>query len=136
MQELRRNALVSRQIETGLIFMEMLGVDDARAYWRAADIPEIVIERLVNGQPGGIPPLPRPAPSVAADMPVDPHVSLFYCNAGRRQDLTGAAVVQAAIALSQELGREMAERMLRREGLGDEVIERVLSEERSGRRIS
>ncbi|GGY43046.1 hypothetical protein [Pseudoduganella albidiflava] len=116
--------------------MEMLGVDDARAYWRAANIPESVIERLVDGHPGRVPPLPQPEPSVATEMPVDSDISLFYCHAGRRQDLIGAAVVQAAIALSQELGRERAERMLRREGLGDDVIQRVLSREGNGRRIA
>ncbi|WBS05126.1 hypothetical protein OU994_13015 [Pseudoduganella sp. SL102] len=135
-QEFRRNALVSRQVETGLIFMEMLGVDDARAYWRAANIPESVIERLVDGHPGRVPTLPRSAPSIAAEIPFDADISLFYCHAGRRQDLVAAAVVQAAIALAQELGRERAERMLRREGLGSDVIERVLSKEGSGRRIS
>lgn len=136
MQELRRNALVSRQVETGMIFMEMLGVDDARAYWRAANIPDIVIERLVNGHPGRVRPSPRPEASSAAELPVDTGISLFYCSAGRRQDLIGAAVVQAAIALSQELGRERAERMLRREGLGADVIDRVLSREGGGRRIA
>ncbi|QBE62915.1 hypothetical protein [Pseudoduganella lutea] len=136
MQELRRNALVSRQVETGMIFMEMLGIDDARAYWRAANIPDIVIERLVNGHPGRVPPPLRSEASSAVEIPADTGISLFYCSAGRRQDLIGAAVVQAAIAVSQELGRDRAERMLRREGLGADVIDRVLSREGGGRRIA
>lgn len=125
---------MSRQVETGLIFMEMLGLDDACAYWRAAGIPGTVIDRLVNGHPGRLA-APAGAPKQApSDVAVDQRVNLFYCSSGRRQDLIGAAVVQAALAIRQELGRDRAERMLRREGFDDDVVDRVLAREDSGRR--
>jgi hypothetical protein len=126
MHEERRDALMSRQVETGLIFREMLGIDDALAYWRAAAIPESVIERLVNGHPGRVA-RSSGATTIAAAKPADARVSLFYHSSGRRRDLIGAAVVQAAIAIQQELGRDRAACMLRRDGLPDDVVERVLA---------
>lgn len=136
MQELRRHALMSRQVETGLIFMEMLGLDDACAYWRTAGIPEAIIDRLVNGHPGRAAASAEALEQARPKVPVDQRVSLFYCSSGRRQDLIGAAVVQAAIAIHQELGRDRAERMLRREGFDDDVVKRVLARTGSDRRRS
>lgn len=135
MRELRRNALMSRQVEVGMIFMEMLGIEDARAYWRGAGLSEQVIDRLVHGHPVRAASLPGATEMPSRPAAADERISLFYCTAGRRQDLLGAAVVQAAIAIHQELGRDRAERMLRREGFDDDAIARMLMQDGARRQL-
>jgi hypothetical protein len=134
MHELRQDALMAQRVETGLIFMEMLGIDDALAYWRTADVPEAIIDRLINGNPACNAPIQQSAAPSSQELPTDARITLFYSNTGRRRDVIGAAVVQAALAIFQELGRERAEQMLRREGLGEAVIRRVLAPHGEGRR--
>lgn len=134
MQEIRQDALMAQKVETGLIFMEMLGIGDALAYWRASGVSEAIIDRLVHGNPAAKAPARQDSMPRSHDVPVDERISLFYSNTGRRRDVVGAAVVQAALAVFQELGRERAELMLRREGLSDAVIDRVLAPGGEGRR--
>jgi hypothetical protein len=128
MQEFRKDTLTAQKVGIGLIFKEMLGTNDARAYLNAENVPEPVIERVLagsirqdNGSEGGAPAGPLP----------DLHntFNTFYCHSGRRRDTVRAAVVQAAITVARELGRERAERLLRREGVPDKVIARVLSDD-------
>lgn len=134
MQEIRQDALMAQRVETGLIFMEMLGLDDALAYWRASEVPESIIDRLVNGNPAGKAPASQACAPASRDLPTDARISLFYSNTGRRRDVVGAAVVQAALAIFQELGRDRAVQMLRREGLSEAVIDRVFAPHGEGRR--
>lgn len=107
-----------------MVFREMLGSDDARAYLRAQNVPPPVIERVLACDPtrnGAA----EAARSATAPLP-DLH-NAFYCHSGRRRDTVKAAVVQAALTIDRELGRERAENLLRREGLADEVIVRLFA---------
>ncbi|MUI11500.1 hypothetical protein GJV26_03195 [Massilia dura] len=114
--------------------MEMLGIDDALAYWRTSEVSEAIIDRLINGNTDCKTPVQQSSAPSSQDPPLDGRISLFYSNTGRRRDVIGAAVVQAALAVFQELGRERAEQMLRREGLSETVITRVLAPHGEGRR--
>ena len=134
MHELRQDALLAQRVETGLIFMEMLGIDDALAYWRTSEVPEAIIDRLIHGNANGSAPIEQTSAPCPQELPMDERITLFYSNTGRRRDVIRAAVVQAALAVFQELGRERAEQMLRREGLGEAVISRVLAPHGEGRR--
>lgn len=130
MQTLRKEALMAQQIETGMLFMKMVGIEEARAYWQRANIPEAIVERLVHGNPRrGATPSGGPVQANLQEMQppqLDIRVNLFYCSTGRRQDMVCAAVVQAAVAIKDELGSEQAMDMLRREGLDEALIDRVL----------
>lgn len=134
MHELRQDALLAQRVETGLIFMEMLGIDDALAYWRMSEVPEAIIDRLMHGNTNGNASIQQSCVPYSQELPADTRITLFYSNTGRRRDVIGAAVVQAALAVFQELGRERAEQMLRREGLSEAVISRVLAPHGEGRR--
>jgi hypothetical protein len=131
MQEKRKDPLTAQKVDIGLIFSNMLGVEDARAYLNSEGVSIAVIERVTSGRRtrrghGEL--------SLAPAAP-DSHLhSHFYSHSGRRRDTVKAAVVQAAIAVSAPLGRERAERLLRRELLPEEVIARVLAEDGASRR--
>ena len=114
--------------------MEMLGIYDALAYWRMSEVPEAIIDRLIHGNKHGNASIQQSCAPYSQELPADARITLFYSNTGRRRDVIGAAVVQAALAVFQELGRERAEQMLRREGLSEAVISRVLAPHGEGRR--
>lgn len=123
----RKDEITSAKIETAMIFERMLGEQDARNYLRGADVPEPLIERVLAGGPRR--PLSEAPPRDAAptsSLPVE-FVEGFYSNNGRRHDAVRTAVVQAALALRQQLGDERLRQMLQREGLPDEVVSRVLT---------
>lgn len=124
MQEFRRDMLTAQKVGIGVIYKQMLGSDDARAYLNAENIPEPVIERVLSGTTRSAgQECPAVPPLVAA---FDPQ-KVFYCGSGRRRDMVKAAIVEAALAVRAQLGRERAENLLRREGLPDDVIDRVLA---------
>lgn len=124
MQETRKDELTAQKVETGLVFLHMLGAHDARTYMLNEDVPAEVVERLLAGG------VARRTDSVLVDLPlqVAPAVAGpgFYCHGGRRQDVVRSAVVQAALVVREQLGVERARNLLRREGFPDEVAQRVL----------
>lgn len=118
--QVRKDELTSGKIETGLVFEQMLGPDDARNYLRAEGVPESIIERVLAGE------YRRPGTAITRD---DGKVSLsgsFYANNGRRRDVVRSCIVQAALALRAQLGNERIARLLRREQLPEDVIGRVV----------
>ena len=133
MQENRKDTLMAQKVETALVFRRMVGRADAEFYLRAERVPDETIERVLggDGRADDKPPAaPAPATEPAAQpeqRPFDRH--FFYLSAGRRRDMVRAAIVQAAIRIAGELGRGRAVRLLQREGLGDDVVERVLCDE-------
>lgn len=135
-QELRKDPLTAQKVDIGRFFRKMLGGDDAQAYLRAENVPETVINRVVDGhatrldQPGA-----GRAPSILPPpLPVDLR-NIFYGHSGRRHNVVKAAVVQAAIAVSKQLGRERATRLLQREDVPDDIIARVLADDGANRRV-
>lgn len=125
----RKDEITSAKIETAMIFERMLGEQDARNYLRDAEVPETLIERVLSG--GARRPLfeapqrdTAPTPSLPAQL-----VPGFYSGNGRRRDTVRAAVVQAALALRPQLGDERLRQMLQREGLSEQVVDRVLRQQ-------
>lgn len=133
MQEVRKDQLTAQKVDIGMVFRQMLGNDDAQAYLRAENIPEPVIERVLAGQT-----LRTDDPGADAARPVIPPQAdlqtMFYGHSGRRRNMVMAAIVQAAIQVAEQLGRERAERLLRREKVPDEIIVRVLAGDGANRR--
>ena len=134
MQETRKDELTAQKVHIGMIFRQMLGPEDARAYLHGENVPEPVIERVVAGETirldQELPELaPAPAPPPLPDLN-----NIFYGSSGRRRNTVKSAIVEAALTVSRELGRERAEQLLRREALPDDVIARVLAEDATCRR--
>jgi len=134
MRETRKDELTAQKVETGLVFLHMLGASDARTYMLNEEVPAEVVKRLLAGG------VARRTDSVLVDLPqpVAPAVAGpgFYCHGGRRQDVVRSAVVQAALVVREQLGVERARNLLRREGLPDEVAQRVLYGEPRQRRVA
>ncbi|MBB3219611.1 hypothetical protein [Pseudoduganella umbonata] len=132
MQETRKDELTAQKVHIAMIFREMLGPDDARAYLHAENVPEPVIERVVSGETTRLD--QEPDPPATAPPPLPDLNNIFYGSSGRRRNTVKAAIVEAALTVSKELGRDRAEQLLRREALPDDVIARVLAEDGAGRR--
>ncbi|WEF35454.1 hypothetical protein [Pseudoduganella chitinolytica] len=134
MQELRKDVLTAQKVATGLVFRQMLGLADARRYLLEEQVPPTVIERVLTvGETRGN----EVGASIGGRVPAQWHAGLaqaFYCNAGRRTDVVRAAIVEAALVVSEQLGTERAEALLQREKVAPDVIARVLAGDSSQRR--
>jgi hypothetical protein len=112
----------------------MLGADDARRYLLTEEVPGEVVDRLLaegtvrRSDSVLVEPLP-PGPPPVANFG-------FYCHGGRRRDVVRSAVVQASLIVRDQMGLERAQNLLRREGLSDDVAERVLHGEPVRRRVA
>lgn len=125
--QVRKDELTSGKIETGLVFEQMLGPEDARNYLRAEGVPDTIIERVLSGEFRRSGSAQAQGSSVAASEPLPERLGEgFYAGSGRRKDVVRSCIVQAALALRAQLGNERIARMLRREQLPDEVVERVM----------
>jgi len=128
--QVRKDELTSGKIETGLVFEQMLGPEDARTYLRAEGVPEATIERVLSGEFRRSGSAQARGSSVAASgPPLERLGEGFYASNGRRKDVVRSCIVQAALALRGQLGNERIARMLRREQLPEAVIERVMQGE-------
>lgn len=123
----RKDELTAGKIQTGLIFEQMLGPDDARNYLRAEGVPDAIIERVLSGACRRPDPAQAPASSAAApEAGPQRRAERFYASSGRRKDVVQSCIVQAALALRAQLGNERIANMLRREKLPEQVVERVI----------
>jgi hypothetical protein len=133
MRELRKDELTAQKVETGLVFLQMLGAVDARTYMLNEEVPADVVERLLTDGTA------RRTDSMLVELPPEasPPVTNtgFYCHSGRRKDVVRMAVVQAALAVREQLGDERARDLLRREGLSEDVAQRVLDGDPVRRRL-
>jgi hypothetical protein len=133
MEEIRKDQLTAQKVDIGMVFRQMLGKQDAQLYLRGENVPEAVIERVLagetirTGQPDADSAPEAPPPQVDLQ-------NILYGHSGRRRNMVKAAIVQASILISEQLGRERAERLLRREGVPDEIIARVLAGDGANRR--
>jgi hypothetical protein len=116
---IRRNKLISQRVEVALIYKEMLGVDEAKAYLAQDDLCEALIERVLGNGPR------RPGPEPVAQS--RPAVSATPFTVCRRKNHLHDAIVAAAIKIDVKLGRQWALALLKNEGVPDEVAERVLA---------
>jgi hypothetical protein len=115
----RRHTLVSQRIEVALVYKEMLGVDEAKAYLKRENVAESIAQRiLADGARRSDALPPPPSPSV-------PPASFAVC---RRRNQLQDAIVEAAVKIERKLGRDWALALLRDENVPDEVAARVLAE--------
>lgn len=113
---MRQNRLVSQHLEVALVYKEMLGIDEAKAYLLQENVPEHIAERvLCTGQKrNGFNPIsgfPAPTPPATG------------C---RRRNHLHDAIVEAALKIQGKLGDHWARTLLRNEHVSDEVTERIL----------
>jgi hypothetical protein len=118
--QMRKDELTSGKVETGIVFEQMLGPDDARTYLRAEGVPDAIIERVLSGN------YRRPRAAKKRDEGKARSSGSFYASSGRRSDVVRSCIVQAALALRAQLGNERIARMLRREPLPEDVIDRIV----------
>lgn len=133
MRETRKDELTAQKVETGLVFLHMLGAGDARTYMLNEEVPAEVVKRLLAGG------MARRTDSVLVDLALAAPPAMagygFYCHGGRREDIVRSAIVQAALVVRDQLGIERARSLLRREGISDEVAQRVLEGDPQRRRV-
>ena len=116
---IRRNSLTSQRVEVALVYKEMLGPEEARAYLTRENVPEAICERiLANGQRRNDPELSSCLP------PMAPVVPYAIC---RRRNHLHDAIVEAAVKIEKKLGRDWALALLHDEKVPKHVAERVLA---------
>jgi hypothetical protein len=116
----RRNKLISQRVEVALIYKEMLGVDEAKAYLAQDGLCATLVERILGNGPR------RPSPATVAES--GPAVSATPFKVCRRRNHLHDAIVEAAVKIDRKLGRQWALALLKNEGVSDAVAERVLSD--------
>ena len=112
----RYNTLVSQRLEVALVYKEMLGINEARAYLLREDVPENIAERvLCTGRRRHF---FDAKPQYAAAIPV---------HAGcRRRNRVHDAIIEASLKIEGTLGEDWARTLLSNEKVPDEIIQRVL----------
>lgn len=117
----RRNTLVSQRIEVALVYKDMLGVDEAKAYLERENVAESIAQRILGDggrrSDGATPPPPS--------LQSTPPAPFTVC---RRRNQLHDAIIEAAVKIERKLGRDWALALLRDEKVPDEVAARVLAE--------
>lgn len=117
---MRHEKLISQHIDVALVYKEMLGLDEARAYLEREHIPRDIAERVLlteqRRSPNGAR-MPSAAPPPVA-------VPVFAC---RRKNHVHDAIVEAALKLERKSGPAWALALLRDERVPEEVSARVLA---------
>lgn len=119
--DVRHEQLISQHIDVALVYKEMLGLDEARAYLERAHIPRDIAERVLlteqkRDSHGGRTPSPLRAPGP---------VPGFTC---RRKNRVHDAIVEAALKLEKKCGPAWALALLRDERVPETVSARVLAQ--------
>ena len=112
----RQDKLTSQHIDVALVYKEMLGPDEAKAYLEREHIPQDVAERILHTEQNR---QARPPPPTTL-----PPAPLVAC---RRRNRVHDAIVEAALKIEQKLGPDTALALLRAEDVASEVAERVLA---------
>ena len=138
MRQLRKDDVTAWKIDIALVQQKISGTASARRYLEAESIAEEVIERVLAeyaARPemagAGITmtaALYPDAGAVVESVPALRGRPSPYSATGKRRDVMRAAMVQAAITLVEVRDPDRAERLLRREGLPEAVIARVLGD--------
>ncbi len=107
------DTLTLQHLQLALVYKQMLGDADARAYLEKARVPPFLIERVAcAGQQRDL------------QQAIDNAWAKAHC---RRKAYVPAAIVEAALKIERTLGRAQAVKLLGREGIPDHVVRRVLS---------
>jgi hypothetical protein len=115
--DLRHEKLISQHVDVALVYKEMLGVDEARAYLQRENIPRDIVHRvLFTEQKRGA----SPTKASVTPSPLPPS----RC---RRRNRVHDAIVESALKLERKRGREWALALLRDERVPEAVCERILA---------
>ena len=113
---MRQNLLISQRLEVALVYKEMLGIDEAKAYLLQENVPENIAERvLCTGQKRN-----DFDPKSEFRAPIPPPAGC------RRRNHLHDAIVEAALKIEGKLGEDWARTLLRNENVPEEVIKRIL----------
>jgi hypothetical protein len=117
--DVRYEKLIAQHIDVALVYKEMLGLEEARAYLERANIPRDIAERvLVAEQMRPSNGVRKPPPAATAAPP------LFTC---RRKNRVHDAIVEAALKLERKCGTGWALALLREERVPEAVAARILA---------
>jgi len=113
---MRQNRLVSQHLEVALVYKEMLGIDEAKAYLLQANVPGHIAERVLctEQKRNGF------DPTSESHAPIPPPAGC------RRRNHLHDAIVEAALKIQGKLGDHWARTLLKNEHVPDEVTERIL----------
>jgi hypothetical protein len=114
----RHDSRISQHIEVAMVYKEMLGLDEARAYLEREHIPRDIVERILFTERRRRPQAPAPARSATPAAP-------FQC---RRRNRVHDAIVEAALKIERKMGTMHAQALLKDEGVPDEVARRILAQ--------
>lgn len=114
----RHDSLIAQHIQVAMIYKEMLGLEEARAYLEREDIPPEVAERILCTEQA------RQASHAAASRPHLPTPPVTC----RRRNRVHDAIVEAALKIERTHGREMALALLKDEQVPEEVALRILAQ--------
>jgi hypothetical protein len=114
----RYDNLLSQHVEVALVYKDMLGLDEARAYLEREHVPRDVAERILNtGRT-------RQAAQDADRRNASPTPSA-NC---RRRNHVHDAIVEAALKIERKLGTAWALALLLDEDVPEEVALRILAQ--------
>jgi hypothetical protein len=117
--KMRRRNLVSQHVEVALVYKEMLGLDEAIDYLEREDVPQEIADRVLLTEFRR----PLPAAPIAAGPAAMPFVGC------RRKNRIHDAIVEAALKIDKQLGRDMALALLRQEEVPETVAARIFAQE-------
>lgn len=118
--DVRHEMLLSQHIDVALVYKEMLGLDEARAYLERENIPRDIAERVLLTERKRAQSIEQPAA-----QPAPTPVPVFAC---RRKNRIHDAIVEAALKLERKCGRDWALALLRDERVPETVSARVLAQ--------
>ena len=112
----RRNLLVSQRLDVALVYKEMLGIQEARAYLLRENVPQNIAERvLCTGKRRHVFDTKN-----LYSIRLSPYIGC------RRRNCVHEAIVEASLKIEKKLGEDWAKTLLINEGVPDEISERVL----------
>jgi hypothetical protein len=113
----RHDSLISQHIEVALVYKEMLGPEEAKAYLEQEHIPRDVAERILHTDQTRQAP-----PGAAAGAPAPARPAMC-----RRRNRVHDAIVEAALKIARKHGSDRALALLKAEDVPDAVAARILA---------
>jgi len=117
--DLRNEKLIAQHIDVALVYKEMLGLDEARAYLKRENIPREIAERVL---------LTEQKRGAGSDKVSSPPAATLFLGC-RRKNHIHHAIVEAALKLEKRRGTEWALHLLRSEKVPESVVARITAPE-------
>lgn len=115
--DLRQEKLIPQHVDVALVYKEMLGIDEARAYLQRENIPRDIIHRVLFTEQKRV-----ASPAKASVTP-----SSLPPSQCRRRNRVHDAIIEAALKVERKRGREWTLALLRDEKVPEAVCERILA---------